>query len=114
MKRVSLLKVAGVFICAVALGLHLQNVFDGYGVKSCSLHLEVLAQSDTSGDGGGTSGDGGGTSGGGVTCYSKIQVEPDKDNKTKWKSTFCNGCCPDFGYKFEESSTCTPNGNCTN
>ncbi len=38
------LTVAVIAICTVvALGLNLQNAFDGYGVKNGTLHPEVLA-----------------------------------------------------------------------
>jgi hypothetical protein len=67
--------IAGIAIFAVALGLSLQNAFDGYGVKSGSMHPEVLAQTNTGGTGTGSgSGSGGDTTsediGGGKKRYS--------------------------------------------
>jgi hypothetical protein len=51
-----------------AFSLNLRHSLNDYGVRDSKLHLEILAQSNTSGggtSGGGTSG--GGTSGGGTT-----------------------------------------------
>jgi hypothetical protein len=64
--------VAGIAIFAVALGLSLQNAFDGYGVKSGSMHPEVLAQTNTGGGTGTGSGSGSGSGSGGDTTHEDI------------------------------------------
>jgi hypothetical protein len=79
--------IAGIAIFAVALGLSLQNAFDGYGVKSGNIHPEVLAQTGT---GGGTTGDstGSGTgigdgTGGGSAEWTQFEPDP---NKSGWQN----------------------------
>jgi hypothetical protein len=59
--------VAGIAIFAVALGLSLQNAFNGYGVKSGSIHPEILAQTNTGGGTGTGTGTGTGSGSGSGT-----------------------------------------------
>lgn len=61
------LKLVGIGVCALALGLNLQHAFEGYGVKKGNLHPEVWAQTtggDSTGGGSGTATGGGSSSGG--------------------------------------------------
>ena len=58
----SLLKLAGILACVVALGLNLQYAMDGWGIKSGKLINEVLAQNNTGTGTGSGSGTGTGTS----------------------------------------------------
>jgi len=92
MYKVNLLKVAGILTCVVALGLYLQNAFDGYGVlKMESLHPHLVAQTNTG-------------STGGYTCWSCGGYG---DCTVCWgKHDYCVGDC-----SYGECTCSPPSGN---
>jgi hypothetical protein len=49
------LKLLGIGAIAVMLGLNIRHALNGYGVTDSDLHVEVLAQSNSSGDSSGSS-----------------------------------------------------------
>ena len=66
----------GVTVLMVTMVLSFRHSLNDYGVKDNKVHVQVLAQSNTTDEGGGTSGggtSGGGTSGGGTPeCVDKV------------------------------------------
>jgi hypothetical protein len=123
--------IAGVAIFAVALGLSLQNAFNGYGVKSGSIHPEILAQTNTGGGTGTGSGSGsgtgngygtgsGGTTGGGgcLDCGGGFDTMDCKWTVTTWvidanghkyklgqETKTCKNCA--YNCNFKTKGTCT-------
>ncbi len=63
MKKKKMLVLLGMSLFMLGIGLNVQYALDDYGVVKNSLHMEVLAQSNSSGDGSG-SGSGSGTGSG--------------------------------------------------
>jgi len=64
----------GVAVLALTVGLNVRHALNDYGVKTNKLHLEVLAQTSTTGGGSTSDGEsmsgGGSTTGGGSNGYS--------------------------------------------
>jgi len=78
----------GVAVLALTVGLNVRHALNDYGVKTNKLHLEVLAQTSTTG-GGSTSGGGSSTSGGveeKYTCEDTITTENGQN------TFFCGSC----------------------
>ena len=90
----------GVAVLALTVGLNVRHALNDYGVKTNKLHLEVLAQTSTTG--------GGSTSGGGSTtnpstngwccthfpCFDKNGMRTGKYTASSYQGPACTGSAP--------------------
>jgi hypothetical protein len=82
-KVIDIYIILGVLVLALTIGLNARHALNDYGVKDNKLHVEVLAQtSTTGGDGSGSSSSGGGTSTTEKKYHSRTDTEQAKTTKS--------------------------------